>query len=143
MLCASDGESRAKFAHQVAELKRQITETLSSKLSHHDMIPWKASGGFGEHFGLKDEGRECLKQCIAELDSAMANPKQRRAVHRISRRLFSLEGDLRAMIEGYVQYDMELTDIPALFVEMQELSLAPLVERSVEVIHASIKAETA
>lgn len=141
LLMKLDEQARASILADIAAVKAAIGEELAAKLGYHQQLPWRLLGGFGEHFGLAAEARACMRQCIIDFDEDRQHPLRGKQLHRIAVRVLGVGTVFRQQAENYAHSDLPLSSFPELFVELQVLALSPLVERRVEAIHASIKAE--
>ncbi|CAK0823861.1 unnamed protein product [Prorocentrum cordatum] len=132
---------RSVYLGEFDALKVSITEEIGAKLSHHKRLPWKLMGGYGEALGRADDAKACLAECCAMFDTLWADPASRKTLHRVAVRLLGPGSTYRGMINSYAQSLVGLSDVPALAVELQDLALSVLTERTIESVHATIQAE--
>ena len=133
---------RSRVLAEFRLLTSSVCEELSSKLSFHRELPWKLLGGFGSHVGREDEAKACLVQCCSSFDRLWADPSKRKSLHRVAVHVLSPTSTIRPLVDMYAASTRDLTSFPELFCELRVLSLSVLVERTIESVHASVKAES-
>ena len=133
---------RSRVLAEFRLLTSSVCEELSSKLSFHRELPWELLGGFGSHLGREDEAKACLVQCCSSFDRLWADPSKRKSLHRVAVHVLSPTSTVIPLVDMYAASVRDLTSFPELFCELRVLSLSVLVERTIESVHASIKAES-
>ena len=96
------------------------------------------AGFYGEIGGSLRKAKQGFRQAILEYDQAIASGAESR-LHRVAHWLFgpSLR---RKSFDAFASGDAPLSAFPAAFLALQRYALSNIVERSVEGIHARIKA---
>ena len=135
-------DRKPKVLKWTQEMAARLTEILRQKMGFWFHIPWKAVGIF---WGFLDPEwpaacwRLILKECIQEYDAAIASGRKL-ALHRVARKLFDSETPCGRQLRELLQDESKgLADFPFAYWAILSYALIPIIERSVEAMHAILK----
>ena len=139
LLSRVPGNKRADIVEEQALLRQLLHEQLSQKMAFWKVIPWRALGVFHSPCGGQlSKSKEILSQCRDQYDKAIADGLSEQQ-HRVSHLLFKAGTGCRDELDDFLGNGQRLIDYPTAYAALQEYALAPLVERSIEAVHAVIK----
>jgi len=133
-------EKRNRVCSQLKILHDAMFENLSAKWSIYDMLPHSLMGCFGGEISedLFEPAIAKAKQCWEEMQTAIDNGREGR-VARAARITLGTQSGLRVLFRKFKSGDFpSLRCFPPLFVQVQELALAPTSARKVEEPHAQV-----
>ena len=140
LLAEVDSSARGEATSRLELMRTRLVEYYVAKYEYlFHGVRYSIGAFYVTEGGSPEQSREILAKVLDEVDSLVAQNKSEQ-LDRVTQKLYLPGGSLRRHAELYIHNtDLQLREVPILYIKLQEYALIPAVGRRIEAAHAHIK----